>query len=168
VMAVRNGGSTTLPASGGGTTAPATPRPPSNAGGKIGNIGFRPLQLVSPDGLRRVATGMRPREARSAVPDAAEVAGNASEGRVLQSGEAGVGFLVQADPAGGERIVGLVSSGGWSLAGVTPGQPVRVLSRLGRVVDRDADTYVFVVDGHLVRVLTDGAVIRSIVVRTDQ
>ncbi len=167
VMVARNGGSTTLPASGPSTT-PTAPRPPSNASSKIGNLGFRPLLLVSPDGLRRVATGMRPREARNAVPDAAEVAGNATEGRVLQSGEAGVGFLVQPDPAGGERVVGLVSSGGWSLAGVTPGQPVSVLSRFGRVVDRDADTYVFVVNGHLVRVMTDGVVIRSIIVRADQ
>jgi hypothetical protein len=43
-----------------------------------------------------------------------------------------------------------------------------VLSRLGRVVDRDADTYVYIVSGQMVRVVTDGTVIKSIVVRTDR
>ena len=170
VFAARNGGSTTLPA---GTAAPATPRPATPAPGassKIGNLGFRSIQLISPDGLKRIGTGMRPREARAAVPGVAEAAGSGAgtEGRVLQSDEAGVGLLVQPDPAGGERVVGIVSSGGWSLAGITPGQPVSALSRLGRPVDRDENTYVYVVTGHLVRVVTDGTVIRSIVVRTDQ
>ncbi|MCC7053291.1 MAG: M48 family metallopeptidase [Gemmatimonadaceae bacterium] len=172
VMAARNGGSTTLPAGGQAPSVAPTPRPSAPSGGassKIGNLGFRSIQLVSPDGLRRVGTGMRPREARTVVPGVAEAAGSGgTEGRVLQSAEAGVGLLVQPDPAGGERVVGIVSSGGWSLAGITPGQPVSALSRLGRPVDRDADTYVFVVTGHLVRVITDGVVIRSVVVRTDQ
>ena len=172
VMVARTGGSTTVPA---GSSAPATPdvaapRPPApkpSVNSKIGNLGFRAIQLVSPDGLKHVGTGMRPRDAQAALPGVARGA-EGNEGRVLQSDEAGVGLLVKADPAGGERVIGIVSSGGWSLAGVTPGQPISVLSRLGRVVDRDADTYVFVVTGHLVRVITDGTVITSIVVRTDQ
>jgi hypothetical protein len=35
-------------------------------------------------------------------------------------------------------------------------------------VDRDADTYVYVVSGHLVRVVTDGTTVTSIIVRADQ
>lgn len=169
VMVARAGGSTTVPA---GSSAPdaSAPRPQApkpNVNSKIGNLGFRAIQLVSPDGLKHVGTGMRPRDAQATLPGVARGA-EGNEGRVLQSDEAGVGLLVKADPAGGERVIGIVSSGGWSLAGVTPGQPISVLSRLGRVVDRDADTYVFVVTGHLVRVITDGTVIKSIVVRTDQ
>lgn len=172
VYAVRNGGSTVPTAGPQAPTAPVAPRPSTPSGGassKIGNLGFRAIQLVSPDGLTRVATGMRPREARAAIPGVAEPASpGGADGRVLQSDEAGVGVLVQPDPAGGERVVGLVSSGGWSLAGITPGQPVSTLARLGRPVDRDADTYVYVITGHLVKVVTDGAVIRSVVVRTDK
>jgi hypothetical protein len=110
---------------------------------------------------------MRPREAQAALAGTTQVADN-SDGRVLQSDADGVGLLVKADPAGGERVIGIVSSGPWSLAGVTPGQPVSTLARLGRVVDRDADTYVYIVSGHLVRVVTDGAVITSVVVRSDR
>lgn len=145
---------------------PAAPSP--GASSKIGNLGFRAIQLVSPNGLRRVATGMRPRDARSVVPGVTAASGENGDGQTLQSEEDGVAFLVQPDPAGGQRVVGIVSSGPWSLAGVTPGQPISVLSRLGQVVDRDDDTYVFVVTGHLVRVVTDGTVIKSVVVRTDK
>ena len=156
---------------GSGTTTaprPATPRPAAPASTKIGNIGaFRALALISPDGTRRIETGMRPRDARTGIPAVTELDGGTG-GRVLQSDEAGVGLLVKPDPAGGERVVGIVSSGNWSLAGVKPGQPVSVLSKLGPVMDRDDDTYVFVVTGHLVRVITDGTLIRSVVVRTDQ
>ena len=77
-------------------------------------------------------------------------------------------LLVQPDPAGGQKVVGIMSSGAWSLAGVTPGEPISALARLGRVLDRDENTYVFVVTGHLVRVVTDGVVITSIAVRSDQ
>ena len=169
VVAARNGEPTALPA---GSTAPSsptvpTPQKPSSASSKIGNLGFRPIQLVSPDGLKKVGTGMRPREAQSVLAGTTQVADGA-DGRVLQSEAEGVGLLVQADPAGGERVIGIVSSGPWSLAGVTPGQPVSTLARLGRVVDRDADTYVYIVSGHLVRVVTDGTVIRSVVVRSDR
>ncbi len=172
VMVARSGASPTVPvgssspsAPDAGTPRPAAPKP--NVNSKIGNIGFRAIQLVSPDGLKRVDTGMRPRDAQAALPGVARGV-ESRDGRVLQSDEAGVGLLVKPDPAGGERVVGIVSSGGWSLAGVRPGQPISALSRLGRVVDRDADTYVFVVTGHLVRVITDGTVITSIIVRTDQ
>jgi hypothetical protein len=79
-----------------------------------------------------------------------------------------VGLLVKADPAGGERVVGIMTSGPWSLAGVTPGQPISTLARLGRVVDRDAQTYVYIVSGQMVRVVTDGRVITSVTVRADQ
>lgn len=147
-------------------TTSETPRP-SSGSSKISNISFRAIQLVSPDGLRKVGTGMRPREAQAVVSGAAQVADDAA-GRVIQSEEAGVAFLVKPDPAGGERVIGIVSSGGWSLAGVKPGDPVSTLSRLGRAVDRDADTYVYLVTGHLVRVTTDGATIKSITVRTDK
>jgi Zn-dependent protease with chaperone function len=170
VFAARNGGSIALPA---GSTAPSTtptapsPGKPSSASSKIGNLGFRAIQLVSPDGLKKVGTGMRPREAQAMVPGVTQV-GDGVDGRVLQSDADGVGLLVKADPAGGERVIGIVSSGPWSLAGVTPGQPISTLARLGRVVDRDADTYVYIVSGQLVRVVTDGSVIRSIVVRTDR
>lgn len=170
VVAARNGGPTTLPA---GSTAPSstptapTPAKPASASSKIGNLPFRAIQLVSPDGLSKVGTGMRPREAQAVVAGVTQV-GDGADGRVLQSDADGVGFLVKADPAGGERVIGIVSSGPWSLAGVTPGQPVSTLARLGRVVDRDEDTYVYIVSGHLVRVVTDGSMIRSIVVRTDR
>ncbi len=172
VSIARSGGAVTVPTG----SAPAetrtdTPRPKAPSAGassKIGNLGFRSIQLVSPDGLRRVGTGMRPRDARSALPSVTEGRTAGAAGETLQSDVDGVAFLVQPDPAGGQKVVGIVSSGGWSLAGVTPGQPVSVLSRLGRVVDRDADTYVFVVTGHLVRVVTDGARITSIIVRSDQ
>ena len=170
VFAARNGTPTALPA---GSTAPSsaptapTQGKPSSASSKIGNLGFRAIQLVSPDGLKKVGTGMRPREAQAMVPGIAQV-GDGVDGRVLQSDADGIGLLVKADPAGGERVIGIVSSGPWSLAGVTPGQPISTLARLGRVVDRDADTYVYIVSGQLVRVVTDGSVIRSIVVRTDR
>jgi hypothetical protein len=155
---------------GGGSTTPRPTRPaPSDPSGKLGNIGtLRAITLASPDGLRRIETGMRPRDARVGLPGVAEIAGSAGDGRVLQSEEVGVGLLVKADPAGGERVVGIVSSGSWSVAGVAPGQPISVLSRLGRVVDRDEDTYLFVVTGHSVRVVTDGIVIKTITVRNDQ
>jgi len=172
VSAARSGGAVTVPT--GSTPAesrPDAPRPkaPSTgASSKIGNLGFRSIQLVSPDGLRRVGTGMRPRDARTAVASVTEGRTAGAAGETLQSDVDGVAFLVQPDPAGGQKVVGIVSSGGWSLAGITPGQPVSALSRLGRVVDRDADTYVFVVTGHLVRVVTDGARITSIIVRSDQ
>ncbi len=164
------GSSGTGTGSGGGTSAPRPTRPaPSNPSGKLGNIGtLRAITLTSPDGLQRIETGMRPRDARVGLPGVAEIAGSAGDGRVLQSEEAGVGLLVKADPAGGERVVGIVSSGSWSIAGVAPGQPISVLSRLGRVVDRDEDTYLFVVTGHSVRVVTDGTVIKTITVRNDQ
>lgn len=172
VMVARNGGSTALPAGSGSPSTPdaTTPRAPSpkpSVNSKIGNLGFRAIQLVSPDGLKHVDTGMRPRDAQAALPGVAR-GSESSEGRVLQSDEAGVGLLVKADPAGGERVIGIVSSGPWSLAGVTPGQPISALARLGRVVDRDADTYVYIVSGQMVRVVTDGTVIRSVVVRTDR
>jgi Zn-dependent protease with chaperone function len=170
VVAARNGESTTLPSGPSSpTSSPTTPAPqkPSSASSKIGNLGFRAIQLVSPDGLKKVGTGMRPREAQAVLAGTTQVADN-SDGRVLQSDADGVGLLVKADPAGGERVIGIVSSGPWSLAGVTPGQPVSTLARLGRVVDRDADTYVYIVSGHLVRVVTDGAVITSVVVRSDR
>lgn len=164
---------TTTTPTGTGTSrpTPTTPRPPApgTGSGKIGNLGsFRALQLVSPDGLRRIATGMRPRDARSGVPMAVELPGTGNDGRVIQSEEAGVAFLVKPDPAGGERVVGIISSGSWALAGIKPGDPIRVLDRLGRVVDREDDTYVYAVTGHLVRVITDGTVVKSIVVRSDQ
>ncbi len=175
VVAARNGGSTALPA---GSSAPSTspsspsaPRPAAPSPGtnsKIGNLGFRAIQLVSPDGLKKVGTGMRPREAQSILPGAAQVGEASAEGRLVQSEEAGVGLLVKPDPAGGERVVGIVSTGPWSLAGVTPGQPISTLARLGRVVDRDADTYVYIVSGQMVRVVTDGTVIKSVIVRADQ
>lgn len=172
VVAARNGGSTALPAGASSpTSSPSAPRPsaPSpGANSKIGNLGFRAIQLVSPDGLKKVGTGMRPREAQSVLPGAASVGEASAEGRLVQSEEAGVGLLVKPDPAGGERVVGIVSSGAWSLAGVTPGQPVSTLTRLGRVVDRDADTYVYIVSGQMVRVVTDGTVIKSVIVRADQ
>jgi tetratricopeptide (TPR) repeat protein len=169
VVAARSGSPTTLPT---GTTVPAqtAPRPDApkpSVSNKIGNLGFRAIQLVSPDGLKRVGTGMRPREAQAALPTVAQV-GDGADGRVLQSEAAGVGLLVKADPAGGERVVGIMSSGPWSLAGVTPGQPISTLARLGRVVDRDADTYVYIVSGQMVRVVTDGRVITSVTVRADQ
>jgi hypothetical protein len=169
VFAARNGGSIAAPAGSAApaTTAPRPPAAPTPASSKIGNLGFRGVQLVSPDGLRRVATGARPREAQAAVPGVAQV-GDGTDGRVLQSDDAGVALLVKPDPNGGERVIGIVSSGGWSLAGVTPGQPIATLARLGRVVDRDADTYVYIVSGHMVRVVTDGSVIRSVMVRADQ
>ena len=106
-------------------------------------------------------------DAQAVLPGVAR-GSEGAEGRVLQSDAVGVGLLVKADPAGGERVIGIVSSGPWSLAGLTPGQPISALARLGRVVDRDADTYVYVVSGHLVRVITDGTVIRSVIVRTDR
>ncbi len=179
VVAARSGADVTVPNAPAGSTPaegrPDSPRPKSpapapspGASSKIGNLGFRSIQLVSPDGLRRVGTGMRPRDARTALPSVTEGRTAGAAGETLQSDEAGVAFLVQPDPAGGQKVVGIVSSGGWSLAGITPGQPVSVLSRLGRVVDRDADTYVFVVTGHLVRVVTDGVRITSIIVRSDQ
>jgi hypothetical protein len=145
-----------------------SPAPSPGASSKIGNLGFRSIQLVSPDGLRRVGTGMRPRDARSVLPGVTAGRAAGTAGETLQSDEAGVAFLVQPDPAGGQKVVGIVSSGGWSLAGITPGQPISVLSRLGRAVDRDADTYVYVVTGHLVRVVTDGVRITSIIARSDQ
>lgn len=171
VMAARSGAPTTLPVGAAGPSgAPTGTRPtaaPTPASSKIGNISFRAIELISPDGLRRVATGGRPRDAQSAVPGI--VAGaSVADGRLLQSDEAGVALLVKADRAGGERVIGIVSSGGWSLAGITPGQPISVLARLGKVADRDADTYVFIVSGHLVRVVTDGSVVRSVMVRADQ
>ncbi len=166
VMAARAGTPTTLPAGSASPTTPTTaPRPvaPSpGANSKIGNLGFRSIQLVSPDGLKKVGTGMRPRDARTVLP------GAVGAGQTIQSDEAGVAFLVEPDPAGGQRIVGIMSSGPWSLAGVTPGQPISALSRLGRAVDRDGDTYVYVVTGHLVRVVTDGTTITSITARSDQ
>ena len=172
VVAARNGGSTALPAgSSGPSTSPSSPRPaaPSpGANSKIGNLGFRAIQLVSPDGLKKVGTGMRPREAQSILPGSAQVGETSAEGRLVQSEEAGVGLLVKPDPAGGERVVGILSTGPWSLAGVTPGQPISTLARLGRVVDRDADTYVYIVSGQMVRVVTDGTVIKSVIVRADQ
>ena len=73
--------------------------------------------------------------------------------------------MLQPDPAGGQRVVGIVSTGRWALAGVKPGDPISVLSRLGRVIDRDADTYVYMVTGHMVRVVTDGARIRSVMAK---
>jgi tetratricopeptide (TPR) repeat protein len=170
VMVARAGGDvrTTVGPSPSPSPAPRpTPTPSGGGSSKIGNLGFRAIQLVSPDGLRRVGTGMRPRDARAALPTVAE-GGTNTDGRLLNSEEDGVGLLVQPDPAGGERVVAIVTTGGWSLAGLTPGQPVSALARLGRVVDRDADTYVYVVTGHLVKVTTDGAVIRSIMVRTDK
>ena len=169
VVAARAGAPSTLPA-GSTVPSPGAPRPvtPSpGASSKIGNLGFRAIQLVSPDGLRRVGTGMRPRDAQSALPGVAQV-GDGADGRVLQSEAAGVGLLVKADPAGGERVVGIMSSGPWSLAGITPGQPISTLARLGRVVDRDADTYVYIVSGQMVRVVTDGTVITSVTVRADR
>ena len=57
VVAARTGGPTTLPA---GSTAPSstptapTPARPSSAGSKIGNLPFRAIQLVSPDGLKMI------------------------------------------------------------------------------------------------------------------
>jgi tetratricopeptide (TPR) repeat protein len=169
VIAARNGAPTALPAGSSAPTSdtrPSAPRPatPSpGASGKIGNLGFRAIQLVSPDGLRRVGTGMRPRDARTAVPAVTEASlGEGAAGQMLQSEEAGVAFLVQPDPAGGQRVVGIMSSGAWSLAGVTPGQPVSSLARLGRVVDRDADTFVYVVNGHLVRDQVDHRQGRSV------
>ncbi len=173
VVAARNGGPTALPAgsSAPSTSSPSAPRPaaPSpGANSKIGNLGFRAIQLVSPDGLKKVGTGMRPREAQSILPGAAQVGEASAEGRLVQSEEAGVGLLVKPDPAGGERVVGIVSTGPWSLAGVTPGQPISTLARLGRVMDRDADTYVYIVSGQMVRVVTDGSVIKSVIVRADQ
>ena len=172
VMVTRNGGSTALPAGSATPSTPdaTTPRQPSpkpSVNSKIGNLGFRAIQLVSPDGLKHVDTGMRPRDAQAVLPGVAR-GSEGAEGRVLQSDAVGVGLLVKADPAGGERVIGIVSSGPWSLAGLTPGQPISALARLGRVVDRDADTYVYVVSGHLVRVITDGTVIRSVIVRTDR
>jgi hypothetical protein len=147
--------------------APPPPPPPST-GSKMGNLGFRAIQLVSPDGLKRVGTGMRPRDARAVLP--AVVAGDAESamGQTLASEEAGVQLLVQPDPAGGQRVVGIMSSGGWSLAGITPGQPVASLTRLGRPVDRDGDTFVYVITGHLVTVATDGTTIRAVTVRADK
>ena len=172
VVAARNGGSTALPAgSSAPSSSPSAPRsatPSPGANSKIGNLGFRAIQLISPDGLKKVGTGMRPREAQAVLPGAAATGEASAEGRLLQSEEAGVGLLVKPDPAGGERVVGIVSSGPWSLAGVTPGQPISTLARLGRVVDRDADTYVYIVSGQMVRVITDGTVIKSVIVRADQ
>lgn len=170
-------GGTTPGASGGssGGTTPsvsrpkdAAPTPAPGASSKIGNLGFRSIQLISPDGLKKVGTGMRPRDARAALP--LIVAGDAEtpSGQLLASEEAGVALLVQPDPAGGQRVVGIKSSGTWSLAGVTPGQPVSSLTRLGRPVDQDGTTYVYVVTGHLVTVATDGTTIRSVTVRADQ
>lgn len=172
VMAARTGGSTTLPSgSGSPSTTPVTPRPttPSpGASSKIGNLGFRSIQLVSPDGLRRVGTGMRPRDARAALFSAGTRDADGADGQLLANEEAGVAMLVQPDPAGGQRVVGIKSSGAWSLAGLTPGQPVSTLERLGRPVDRDGDTYVYVITGHLVTVATDGSTISSVTVRTDR
>ena len=185
VVASRNGTSTTLPSGGSGGSSsggsggsqtptdarPTTPRPtaPSpGASSKIGNLGFRSIQVISPDGLRRVGTGMRPRDARAALPAMAEGSAEGATGQTLQSEDAGVAVLVQPDPAGGQRVVGLMSSGPWSLAGITPGQPVSTLARLGRVVDRDGDTYVYVITGHLVTVVTDGTVIKSVIARSDK
>lgn len=178
VMVARSGGSTASPSgtSSPNETRPSAPRPTPTSPGtnsKIGNLGFRSIQLVSPNGLLRVGTGMRPREARAVLPGvadgaSADGAGAGATGSTLQSDEAGVAFLVQPDPAGGQRVVGIMSSGPWSLAGITPGQPISALARLGRPVDRDADTYVYVVTGHLVRVVTDGVVIKSVIVRSDR
>ncbi len=180
VMVARTGGETTpsTTSSGNSSTTPSpaprpvAPRPatPSTgASSKIGNIGFRSIQLISPDGLKRLGTGMRPRDARALLPGGlADGLGEGSTGSSIQSQEAGVSLLVQPDPAGGQRVVGIMSTGNWALAGVRPGDPISVLSRLGRVVDRDADTYVYMVTGHMVRVETDGTRIRSIMVRTEQ
>ena len=159
-----------------GGTAPASSRPkegapappPPRTSSKIGNLGFRSIQLVSPDGLRKVGTGMRPRDARSALPSVMADETSGASGQTLASEEAGVALLVQPDPAGGQRVVGIKSSGRWSLAGITPGQPVSALARLGRPMDQDGNTFVYVITGHLVSVATDGTTIRSVTVRADQ
>jgi len=195
VVAARNGTSTTAPSggsdgSGSGTsttpsktpsTAPSTPSgssrpkdaapappPPPSTSSKMGNLGFRAIELVSPDGLKRVGTGMRPRDARAVLPAVVAGDGERAIGQTLASEEAGVQLLVQPDPAGGQRVVGIMSSGAWSLAGITPGQPVSSLTRLGRPVDRDGDTFVYVITGHLVTVATDGTTIRAVTVRADK
>jgi Zn-dependent protease with chaperone function len=160
-------------ARGGTPTAAPTPtvaRPASTTGtasSKIGNFPFRAVELVAPDGLHRVGTGARPRDAMNAVPGAA-IRAETAEGRVMESEGAGVSVLVKPDPAGGERVVGLMTAGRWSLAGITPGDPISSLARLGRAIDRDANTYVFSVTGHLVQVRTDGERVLAVTVRSDK
>lgn len=167
------GTSTGTVATGSSTTPSSRPKDPSPAtppasSGKIGNLPFRSIQLVSPDGLKKVGTGMRPRDARSVLPSVVADEATGAAGQTLASEEAGVALLVQPDPAGGQRVVGIKSSGTWSLAGVTPGQPVSTLTRLGRPMDQDGNTFVYVITGHLVTVATDGTTIRSVTVRADQ
>ncbi len=53
----------------------------------------------------------------SSTPVAMEAGdGESPIGQTLASEEAGVQLLVQPDPAGGQRVVGSMSSGAWSLA----------------------------------------------------
>ncbi len=184
VVMASTGGTSPTPTTGAGTSAPSsTPAggtggvmrpkdaaPPTSPGAssKIGNLGFRAIQLISPDGLKKVGTGMRPRDARAALPSVVADEASGASGQTLASEEAGVALLVQPDPAGGQRVVGIKSSGRWSLAGITPGQPVSTLARLGRPMDHDGNSYVYVITGHLVTVTTDGTTIGSVTVRADQ